>query len=433
MPLRLLLIFFVTFYFGFVRADYGDRPVDWTAKDTAIFQDYAIRALNAKSSIKNNYWAHYWLSEKLNQFQLSEMRLTNTPTPLLIDQNSINAFALPGNLIGIHTGLWRFAQSEDELLSVLAHEMGHISLDHFTRLSADRAQKGWLIASGIVLSFLLANENPEAANAALLSSFAAASQQNLSFSQAMELEADQFGQDLLKHLGYEPHAGRHFFTRLDQQTFANTQTEFLRSHPLGSTRASKLSSAEKQSPSSEQPKVFDFINLLVLQHDQNGTFEFLKRTLAERSLTPVMGDDPHLEYALALFALTQDQKQAPFLERLSQVTNRFPNYFPAWHKRLEVALEINSKDKCEVWQNLPAGFAQSNLSLDALETIAQGAQHCQPIASVEWQARYFWRSGQEEKAMSLLRNSIIREQNTNQLARLKNQLNTFNERYERLR
>lgn len=435
---RLFSALLITFVSAITWADFGDQTLDWTQKDAEIFQDYAVRQLNSKGSIKNNYWAHYWLTQKIQQFQISEVRISQAPQPILINSNSINAFALPGNLIGLHTGLWRFAQTEDEFLSVLAHEMGHISLDHFTRLSADRAQKGWIIASGIVLSMLLANENPEAANATLLSSFAAATQQNLSFSQAMELEADQFGQNLLGQQGYDTQAGRHFFARLDQQTFANTQTEFLRSHPLGSTRSAKLSSAPETPKSTGIPGVFDLINLLVLGQDQNDANASLKQwsdNISSQQPLPAIAvtNNPHYEYALGLYHYQNAGTKAQLLTEMTALTKQHPAFHPAWLTALEVALELNSDSTCELWQTLPKDLLNNPLSLDGLETLAQASALCQPTAATQWQATFYWQSGQEEKALALLRNALSREQNTNQLARLKSQLIRLNERYDRLR
>jgi predicted Zn-dependent protease len=414
--------------------DFGDRTLDWTQKDSDTFRDYAIRAFNSKNKIENNYWAHYWLSEKIQQFQFNEIQISQAPQPILIRDDSINAFALPGNLIGIHTGLWRFARSEDEFLSVLTHEMGHISLDHFSRLSADRAQKGWIIASGIVLSILLANENPEAANATLLSSFAAVNQQNLSFSQAMELEADQFAQGLMAEFGYSTQAGRQFFQRLDQQTFANTQTEFLRTHPLGSTRAAKLSSAEISENSSTQPSVFNLISLLILNHNADDTEKHLAQWLnSDLSRPPSTKNNPHYDYALALYRFAQTESTLQLLSDLTELNQRSPEFLPARVKALDVALSLNDDSTCQLWQAMPKAIFSENMSLDGLEVFAKVSAHCQPQVATQWQASYYWQSGQEEKALNLLRKAINAEQNTNQLARLKNQLYELNERYERLR
>jgi predicted Zn-dependent protease len=418
--------------------DFGDQPLDWTQKDSDTFRDYAVRQLNAKGSIKNNYWAHYWLTQKIQQFQISELRITQAPQPILINNSTINAFALPGNLIGLHTGLWRFAQTEDEFLSVLAHEMGHISLDHFTRLSADRAQKGWIIASGIVLSMLLASENPDAANATLLSSFAAASQQALSFSQAMELEADQFGQNLLGQHGYNTQAGRHFFARLDQQTFANTQTEFLRSHPLGSTRSAKLGATSAGSTQASIPGVFDLINFLVLDQDQNQTKHHLEqwsKALDNQMPLPSIAttNNPHHDYALSLFRYQTSGSDTQLLAELSVLIDNYPNFYPGWLTALKVALQMKHDSSCQLWQTMPKEILNTPLSLDALETVSLASGLCQPTAAAQWQATYYWQSGQEEKALALLRNALGKEQNTNQLARLKSQLIKFNDLYDRLR
>jgi beta-barrel assembly-enhancing protease len=57
---------------------------------------------------------------------------------VVVNNNTINAFAVPGGVIGVHDGLLQYAQNEDQLAAVLAHELGHLSQRHFAReLAAD--------------------------------------------------------------------------------------------------------------------------------------------------------------------------------------------------------------------------------------------------------------------------------------------------------
>ncbi|MDO7641560.1 MAG: hypothetical protein MUQ76_06360, partial [Reinekea forsetii] len=76
------------------------------------FSDLAIRSLNKQRALTNDYWATYWLSQKILQLNLVNPRPTSQITPLIMRADSINAFAIPGNIIGLNRGLWQFASTE---------------------------------------------------------------------------------------------------------------------------------------------------------------------------------------------------------------------------------------------------------------------------------------------------------------------------------
>jgi predicted Zn-dependent protease len=151
---------------------------------------------------------------------------------------SINAFALPGGYFGIHLGLMAAAGSRDELASVLAHELSHVSQRHIARLIDKQQQlQPWVIGA-MILGAIAASKNPEAGNAVLAGSQAAGTQAQLNFSRDMEREADRVGYAVLADAGFNPQGFVGLFDKLQQANRINDNGSFpyLRTHPLTSER-----------------------------------------------------------------------------------------------------------------------------------------------------------------------------------------------------
>lgn len=158
----------------------------------------------------------------------------------LVRDRSVNAFALPGGYVGVHLGLIGITNSRDELASVLAHELSHITQRHIARRIASDSQTSMLSMAGMVLGLLAASKSrsPDAANAVVVGSQAVAAAAQLSFSRDMEREADRVGYRLLTGSGYASSGMASMFEKLEQAYHLNDSGSFpyLRSHPMTSER-----------------------------------------------------------------------------------------------------------------------------------------------------------------------------------------------------
>ena len=140
---------------------------------------------------------------------------------LLGRDRSINAFALPGGYLGVHTGLIGAVAHRDELATVLAHELSHVTQRHIARMFAEEKKNIPLLIGGLVLGALAASSSPDAAQALIIGGQAAAVQNQLSFSRDMEREADRVGFNLLSPAGFNPQGAASMFDKLQQASRLN--------------------------------------------------------------------------------------------------------------------------------------------------------------------------------------------------------------------
>ena len=152
----------------------------------------------------------------------------------LLRDNQINAFALPGGFIGVHTGLILNAQSESEAASVLAHEIAHVTQRHIARMFAQQKQSALVSLATMALAILAARSSSQAGEAAVALGQAGVIQAQLNFTRDAEREADRVGLQILERAGFDPRAMVTFFERLQRSTrvYEGGAPSYLRTHPL---------------------------------------------------------------------------------------------------------------------------------------------------------------------------------------------------------
>ncbi len=158
---------------------------------------------------------------------------------LIIDNLSINAFAVPGGILGIHLGLLMHSATEDELASVITHELAHVSQRHFSRTLEQNKINSWPAIAGLLGGIILAasGAGSPAVLAAIYTGQAATLQNRLAYSRQYEQEADRIGIENLALAGYDPLAASSFFNKLLEATRYNQiYPEFLLTHPLTRNR-----------------------------------------------------------------------------------------------------------------------------------------------------------------------------------------------------
>jgi predicted Zn-dependent protease len=171
---------------------------------------------------------------------------------------TINAFALPGGYLGLHLGLIGVVSSRDELASVLAHELSHVTQRHISRLMEQSSRvTPWAIGA-MILGALAVSKSPDAANAVIMGSQAAVAQSQLNFSRDMEREADRIGYGVATQAGFDPAGFVSMFDKLQQASKLNDNGSFpyLRSHPLTTERMADMQARQallERRPAPAQP------------------------------------------------------------------------------------------------------------------------------------------------------------------------------------
>jgi predicted Zn-dependent protease len=169
---------------------------------------------------------------------------------VIVDNPTLNAFAVPGGVIGIHNGLLLSAQNEDELATVLAHEIAHLSQRHFSRGVEFQQKMQPLTLAAMLASFvLLATTGSDIGMASLSATQAAAQNSALRYSRGNEQEADRVGMQTIVDAEMDPYAASEMFERMLQSTRysqGNQVPEFLRSHPLSENRIADTRNRARQ-------------------------------------------------------------------------------------------------------------------------------------------------------------------------------------------
>ncbi|GJM13821.1 MAG: putative beta-barrel assembly-enhancing protease [Pseudohongiella sp.] len=168
--------------------------------------------------------------------QLQDHRLSF----VIIDSEALNAFAAPGGIIGVNTGLFLNAQTEAEFASVMAHEIAHVSQRHFAR-GIDEAQAGRIPGMAALLAsvIIMATSDAGHGSAAIAAAQGRSLENQLRFSRSNETEADRIGQDTMFNAGFDPDGMSDLFERLMAiNRFGRRPPEFLLSHPLTESRVS---------------------------------------------------------------------------------------------------------------------------------------------------------------------------------------------------
>lgn len=158
---------------------------------------------------------------------------------VLVDNRTINAFAVPGGVVGIHTGLIAKAENEAQFSSVLAHELAHLSQRHFSRSLETRKRSSAASMAGLLAGLVaVAAGAGDAGMAAIMGGQAAAMDTQLRYSRQHEQEADRVGMKNQYAAGFDPGgaAGMFEVMQAESRRYGSRPPEFLLTHPLTENR-----------------------------------------------------------------------------------------------------------------------------------------------------------------------------------------------------
>ncbi|MEX2490047.1 MAG: M48 family metalloprotease [Pseudomonadales bacterium] len=386
MPVKILLLalIFASSPAAFSSSNGGNLPklgdsvsgVISLEQERKLGQEF-LRSLRAQAPtvsdpLLKNYLEHlvYRLAA---HSQLEDKRLDT----VIIDDPRINAFAVPGGVIGINKGLFMNAETEHEVAAILAHELAHLSQRHFARrIQADRKSSITSMAGLLAGILLMATAGGEAGMAAMTTAQAAAQNQALSYNRSREAEADRIGIDTLADADMDPRAMAYMFERLDRANrYAGDQVpEFLRTHPVTRSRIADSYNQSRNYERKQYPTDLDYQlmrnRVLVMSAESpSSAVNRMKVGLDQPDLVKQAAS----RYGLVL-ALTEKQETDEALRHLRMLEDEYPGKIAfilakadihVEAKRYEQALEI-LKDAVETNpDNYPLTMAYARTLLKA--------------------------------------------------------------------
>lgn len=309
----------------------------------------------------------------------------------VLKDNTLNAFALPGGYIGVHTGLIEAAQNESELAGVLGHEIAHVTQHHLARMIENQSNGILPSLAALAIAILAARSNPQVAGGAIAAAQAVSIQKQLNFSRENEREADRIGMQIMSKAGFDHNGMATFFERLQKygRIYENNAPAYLRSHPLTTERIADMQNRAANLPHKPVADSLDFhllrTKLRVLNQSPNAAVTEYTDAMQEQHYSNLAS----IQYGLAL-ALMQARRydaaesaykklrlgaaKSPLidslgarikqnagdiqgaLQRYRQARSRFPNYRPLMYAYAEALLNANLANEA-------AKFVTDTLSL----------------------------------------------------------------------
>ena len=177
----------------------------------------------------------------------------------VVKDNNLNASAFLGGKVAINTGLFNYAQSEDEFASVIAHEISHVTQRHIARFVESMVVTNQLSMAGLIGAVVMSIVNPAIGMAAVSTTMGAQMQSRINFTRDNEYEADRIGIALLYKSGLNPEGAVNMFKRLlAEQGNINHAFTLLIDHPLSDIRVAEAQNRAQQYPKRKNSTNVDY-------------------------------------------------------------------------------------------------------------------------------------------------------------------------------
>ena len=319
------------------------------------------------------------VSDYLNQ--LGYQLVSNSSEPgqefefFAINDNSINAFALPGGFVGVNTGLMLITQSESELASVLGHEIAHVTQHHLARMISGQKFDTITAMAAIAVAILAARSNPEASTAAIVGMQAGAIQRQLNFTRAHEEEADRLGLATLQKAGFDVRAMPAFLERMQKNTrlLEGNTPSYMRTHPITSERVADIAGRVQQMPYRLVADSLSFqlvrAKLQSMQRSPQEAVAYFSDALGPQK----HGNQTAQRYGLAL-ALMRNHQSARAAQEFAPLQKEVAHN-PMIATLAGQIMRANKSDKglIEFYRNATQNFPQHRaLTYDYVELLLQG-------------------------------------------------------------
>ena len=299
------------------------------------------------------------IEEYVNRLGHRLAGVSNNPTQdfdfFVVRDPTLNAFALPGGYIGVHTGLLLAAQTESEFASVLGHEIAHVTQRHIAQIVGKQSQSAMLMMASLLVAVLAARSNSDVSQAAIAAGQAGAIQSQLGYTRAFEREADRVGLETLDKAGMDVRGMPSFFERLQRNTrvYENNAPAYLRTHPLTTERIADMENRVTRMPYRQVLDSADFRYARAkLRADAGQPADAVRDLESEVARAPQAEE---MAYGLAR-ALLRAGRADDALVRLDAVRQRAPA--SPWLETLAAEIRIARRDGAEAVRILDAARRQ---------------------------------------------------------------------------
>ena len=315
--------------------------------------DYYVRQLRGSAPLVNDPLLVQYING-LGMRLVSHANSVRTPFHFfLINNDELNAFAFFGGNVVLHSALFRYADTESQLASVMAHEISHVTQRHLARAMEDQKRNAPLTWVGALGSILLAMASPQAGMAALTGTLAGTQQGMISFTRQNEEEADRIGIQVLQRSGFDPQGMPQFMDKLmDQSRYSTRPPEMLLTHPLPESRLSDARNRANQMrpvvvQSSEDFYMAKARILGMYNNGQNQLSSDLLDTWSKGNIR----EQHAAEYGRALLAMGKDN-YADASKLLQPLLSANPQN--AWYLDLATDISLGQKKNDEAVNRLKA-------------------------------------------------------------------------------
>ncbi len=396
--------------------------------------DSFFRSLHGKIEISQDIEIQEYIQSLGKQLVVNTDHPSNPYHFFVVLDNQINAFAGPGGYIGINSGLILLTDSESELASVMAHEVAHVTQRHLYRAFEAASKLSIPTAAATLAAILLATQSPEAGQAALMAIQAGSVQFQIDFTRDNEKEADRIGIQTLAKSNFNPRSMPVFFEQLQQSSryYGRDIPEFLRTHPVSSSRISDTRGRAEQYPYKQFPDSIGYqlskakLRVVTSTNKKNALAHFKalehqgtkqQQAIAQygigliyqhnhkfdeaekffKQLRKQYPNQPQYTYAIAKLALMA-QKFEKAVSLFEKAVSYFPSNNAIKMEYITSLLKIKKAEKAhQILQTLDYQIQKKAVYFELLAQIH--AMLKQPAESHRYLAEYYYASGHTDVAI----------------------------------
>ncbi|MDH5423708.1 MAG: M48 family metalloprotease [Gammaproteobacteria bacterium] len=335
-----------------------------------------INALKAQGALLDDELVNDYLQNLGQRLAINSPEQNREFSFFIINANDINAFAGPNATIGINKGLILAAKNESQLASVIAHEIAHVTQKHLTRAFQANNDTNLVTLATVLAAILVSSSDPTASAALMMGGVAGGMQQQINFTRSNENEADRVGLQILSKSNLNPAGMVEFFEILQSSTFFGSESdiEYLRTHPLNSTRIAEAASrTPKVSWSTPNDSLlFQLARARLAIANSDNPTELQKNFLPEKNEKPaktyarallymrlnktglaittleaLVKKHDHLWYELSLaYAYLQNKNQIGALSIYKGLSDIYPGYLPVIHEYARALIQFGKYGAC---------------------------------------------------------------------------------------